>query len=1608
MAVQFGSMYASLTADIQPFITGMARAEQVNSKATGAIRRDLALTDRAVQTLSHSTGTNGIRVGGILAASRAFENAADRANLLRAASLGVTAVIGGLGGALATNVLLRYADTAIKTSNQIKTVSSSTADLKAQLGELGAEANNARARLESFGILYTRIRRSTSESSESAFGLTSTIQKGLQLGGASAQEAASAMIQFSQGLASNRLAGDELRAVLETPLGGYLAKGLGVTIGQLRKMGSDGELTANQVIRALKRVAPEVEEAFSKSVRSIDQAFQIADNNLTQYIARIDSSYAITRKFGDAIVWASENLDTIGAAAGYAGLAIAALGVSRGPVRLAAAFTTMRKVAKDELAGVTEEVAKMAEKTAAAKVTAEKAQLTSSVAHGTSMNVTKFADIDTVKEQARQEAALNKALAAREQTVKDLGDLEVQRTQAMATSAQMSTKAVALTTKMTEAEQRLIALQQRESTARGNVRFYSKDVRTADVTFASSDERKAWFADARTMAAQSRTELKAITEQRKAAAKEVADYEGQISKLSSQRDRAAVNEHLAISRSMIQKRQQLEEQEVAIAARRTSYGTATTAVGISGRANLGAGARDATATYGAMSKELDAATGRLNAAAKAASLAGVAFTGLRTAGAAVLGVMGGWAGVAVTGALIGLGMWAESSAKAAAESETFNQKLREMGLLATETGDKLKTLSERRIEAIREERRGAEGQIRDRMSDLGGIANSAGSISMGDYRGVFGVSGVENPAASSYADLKNLINGFRDGKISADAFNTSLDGILARTNDSGLDVMAGKARELVAELKAAPEYLQKLQQEEGSIFRSQMFAPITGIFNSDAVQSALESAQKFGSMAQYVIHYRTELSLTARESQVLAEKNKILKEAGDQLGPGAETIAAALAEQAVSARETAAAVDETKRAYNELFATINKMVGSGNLGMINQALQNPFSPEEAARRQKYLEDLRMANALAGAAPDQSTVDAAKSNPFADAQGQAFLDSQAAKANVPEEEARVEAEAQRLYNEALAAGNGVTMEAARATAKLIVERENLANETPPRPLPDPRKDLSYIDPFDEAMANAQKTTAQLEMERKGLGLTTVEADALRRSFELLNQVQEQNGAVTPEQRAQIIKLASDQAILSDEIDKSKTKTDEFAKTATEGFKDIADSIGQALVGTKDWKSVLGDVVSLLIKLASNWLGPKIATALGVAPAAATTDSVSSAVSKALTGAAANDNSSTAAVAKAVDLASARQAVGAIESGNDYSALGPVLASGDRAYGQYQVMGKNIGPWTKDALGYSMTPQQFLANPSAQDSVFNKQFGSSLAKYGNSNDAASVWFTGRPLAQGATATDILGTSGSQYVSNFNSALEKTTGSLGNMNSTVDDVMNSIGSTAKGGTSLFGSGVTGSVAQSASKGPLDLSQFTGGGAGGGMTGITGLFTNIFSGLGKMLSGLLGGIAKGAGGFFSSIFSALFSAKGNAFGPGGLTAFAGGGVFTNSIVSTPTMFKFGNGGKFGVMGEAGEEAVMPLSKDSSGRLGVSLHNAVNDNWAGAMGSMAKVAAGAKMNGGANVLQYRGGDTVIQGNVTEDIWPRVQAEIANSQAATKADVARNFGSYQRMSMERD
>jgi hypothetical protein len=101
----------------------------------------------------------------------------------------------------------------------------------------------------------------------------------------------------------------------------------------------------------------------------------------------------------------------------------------------------------------------------------------------------------------------------------------------------------------------------------------------------------------------------------------------------------------------------------------------------------------------------------------------------------------------------------------------------------------------------------------------------------------------------------------------------------------------------------------------------------------------------------------------------------------------------------------------------------------------------------------------------------------------------------------------------------------------------------------------------------------------------------------------------------------------------------------------------------------------------------------------------------------------------------------------ESNGRYNAVG-VWVNGHRAYGKYQVMDFNIPSWTKQYYGKSLTPQQFLSNPKAQEAVARGKLQSYYNKYG-ARGAAAAWYSGNPNLHMSTKAQPGGPSIKGYV-------------------------------------------------------------------------------------------------------------------------------------------------------------------------------------------------------------------------------------------------------------------
>lgn len=113
----------------------------------------------------------------------------------------------------------------------------------------------------------------------------------LRVGGASAQEAASATLQFAQAMGSGKLQGDEFRAIAEASprFMKALADGMGVPIEQLKKMGSEGKLTADVVGNALvksldqlKKEMASIPDTVGGAMTRLTNDFKVAINDINK------------------------------------------------------------------------------------------------------------------------------------------------------------------------------------------------------------------------------------------------------------------------------------------------------------------------------------------------------------------------------------------------------------------------------------------------------------------------------------------------------------------------------------------------------------------------------------------------------------------------------------------------------------------------------------------------------------------------------------------------------------------------------------------------------------------------------------------------------------------------------------------------------------------------------------------------------------------------------------------------------------------------------------------------------------------------------------------------------------------------------------------------------------------------------------------------------------------------------------------------------------------------------------------------------------------------------------------------------------------------------
>ncbi|HDT0966901.1 TPA: tape measure protein [Klebsiella pneumoniae subsp. pneumoniae] len=286
----------------------------------------------------------------------------------------LSGVAKGLLAALSVQQVASYADAWTELNNKVAN-SVRTGETQAEVMQRIFDVSQAtQSSLNGTATLYARLERGTrtyNTSAEDLTRLTTIINQGFAVSGATAQEAENAIIQLSQGIASGVLRGEEFNSVSEqgSRLMVALADSMGVSIGQLRAMAAQGQLTTDVVVKGLLSQGDAIGKEFANTTVSIAKGLQVAGNNVTKFFGENSTVKSFAAGFRDSVITISENLETLGAAL----IGAAAIMGGRFAGALAMATAAQASRVKATIQGIVATRQSAQQEAAAASVTARKA-----------------------------------------------------------------------------------------------------------------------------------------------------------------------------------------------------------------------------------------------------------------------------------------------------------------------------------------------------------------------------------------------------------------------------------------------------------------------------------------------------------------------------------------------------------------------------------------------------------------------------------------------------------------------------------------------------------------------------------------------------------------------------------------------------------------------------------------------------------------------------------------------------------------------------------------------------------------------------------------------------------------------------------------------------------------------------------------------------------------------------------------------------------------------------------------------------------------------------------------------------------------------------------
>lgn len=285
-----------------------------------AIRKTSTPNEKRVKEIRKEISEQraSIRVGRekvvMLRAESAAAAQASTANRALAASTGLAA--GAFRSLLAPLIAIGAAFSAIniiKRADEYRILKGRIAEVTRDFGNFGAAlkgiesiATETGAGLQETTEVFQRIAvgaRDLGKSQDDVLQLVRSVEQLGVIGGSSTEALKAGLLQFGQAMSSQIVRAEEFNSLLENlPLvATAIAKGLGVSVGQLRQMVVDGKVLSEDVFKALSGQADDIQQRFEALPVSLDRALNQLDIAFTKFVGAVDDSVGASSAFAKII-----------------------------------------------------------------------------------------------------------------------------------------------------------------------------------------------------------------------------------------------------------------------------------------------------------------------------------------------------------------------------------------------------------------------------------------------------------------------------------------------------------------------------------------------------------------------------------------------------------------------------------------------------------------------------------------------------------------------------------------------------------------------------------------------------------------------------------------------------------------------------------------------------------------------------------------------------------------------------------------------------------------------------------------------------------------------------------------------------------------------------------------------------------------------------------------------------------------------------------------------------------------------------------------------------------------------------------------------------------